>query len=201
MNQKHGLWIGLWVLLVVIVGFLAFSHNGIGYAPWHGWGMMGDWDNRYRGYRADVSTPSPGHGMDGSGYGPHMDAPYGMMGGYRGMMGFGPGASYGMSWGLPNGLTPEQLEKIRELQEEVAARNREVVQQMWEAQDRLNSLYKTEHRDWNAIREASRKVLDAKQRLLDANIDLQQKIDGLLTDRQRQEMAQSWRGYSWPPGR
>jgi len=26
---------------------------------------------------------------------------------------------------------------------------------------------------------------------------MQQKIDGLLTDSQRQEMARAWRGYGW----
>lgn len=31
--------------------------------------------------------------------------------------------------------------------------------------------------------------------LVDSNIDLQKKIDGVLTDSQRRERARNWRGY------
>jgi hypothetical protein len=36
MNRKHGFWIALWVVLVVVTGWLAFGHGGMGYGPWHG---------------------------------------------------------------------------------------------------------------------------------------------------------------------
>lgn len=96
-----------------------------------------------------------------------------------------------------SGLTPEQAQKLSQLQQEAVARNSSRAQQRWVAQDKLNLLQMNEKRDWNAIRAASQKLFDLQRQQHDAAIDLQQKMDGLLTDSQRQEMARSWRGYGW----
>ncbi|HUW28633.1 MAG TPA: hypothetical protein VMV97_08480 [Sulfuriferula sp.] len=206
MNRKGGFWIALWVILVVIMGFLAFGHGpgSMGYGPWQGWGRMGGWGD---GYRADGAPGWYGmrSGMMGgteSGYGWGMGRPYGMIGSYGEVipgMGFGGmmGAGYAMMpWRLPD-LTSDQAQKIGQLQSGLEQRNRGLMQQRWEAQARLNSLYTADKRDWNAIRAAARALFDLQRQQLDAAIDVQQKTDGLLTDTQHQEMARAWRDYGW----
>ncbi len=209
MNRKNGFWIALWVILVVVTGFFAFGYGpgGMGYGPWHGWGRMGAWDDAYR---ADGTRGWYGMGpamMGGAGYGMQPGAAYGpgMMGQYGGGMpwmgaGMGPGMAgrpYAMMPWTPPDLTSEQAQKIGQLQTESEARNRGLMQQGWEAQARLNGLYTADKRDWNAIRTASRTLFDLRRQQMEAMIDMQQKIDGLLTDSQRQEMARAWRGYGW----
>ncbi len=187
MNRKHGFWVALWVVLLVVTGVLALNYHssGKGYGPWHDWGRMGGWHDSPR------TGGTPGwHGM-----GP------GMMGGYGGMMpGMGAGMSggrYAMTlWELPD-LTPEQTEKIIALQRDSAVENRSLIEQLGEAKARLNRLYAAEKREWDAIRAASQTVFDLQRKQMEAAIDMQQKIDSLLTDRQRQEMARAWRDYGW----
>ena len=197
MNRKRGFWIAVWVLLVVVTGWLAFGYGGMGYGPWHGWGRMGAWDG---GYRADggqgwygmgpgmMGGAAPGHGW-GTG------RPHGMMGPYGAEM---PGMGAGMGFGRPpSDLTSEQVQKIDQLQQEALARHRGMAQQLWAAQDSLTRLHMNEKRDWDAIRAASQKLFYLQRQQLDVAIDMQQKIDGVLTDSQRRDMARSWRGHGW----
>ncbi|MCL5969482.1 MAG: periplasmic heavy metal sensor [Betaproteobacteria bacterium] len=190
MDRKRGFWIALWVILVVVTGWLAFGYGGMGYGPGHGWGRMGAWGD---GYRADGGQRRYGMGpgmmggaVPGQGWG---------MGRHHGMMGqYGAGMGFGMT---PTDLTSDQAQKIDQLQQEALTRNRDLAQQLWAAQDTLNRLHMNEKRDWGAIRAASQKLFDLQRQQLDAAIDLQQKIDGVLTDRQRRDMARSWRGHGW----
>ncbi|HSG54893.1 MAG TPA: hypothetical protein VLA45_05520, partial [Paracoccaceae bacterium] len=176
---------------------LAFGYGGMGYGPWHGWGRMGAWDG---GYRADGGQGGYGMGpgmmggvVPGQGWG--MGRSHGMMGQYgAGMPGMGAGMGFGM---VPPDLTPDQAQKIGQLQQEALARNRSLAQQLWDVQDTLKRLHMNEKRDWDAIRAASQKLLELQRQQLDAAIDLQQKIDGVLTDSQRRDMARSWRGHGW----
>lgn len=209
MNRKRGFWIALWVILVVVTGWLAFGHGGTGYGPWHGWGRMGAWHD---GYRADGGQGWYGMGpgmMGGKGRFHGMMDPYG-----AGMPGMGAGMGFGMA---PPDLTSEQAQKIDQLQQEALARNRSLAQQLWAAHDALNChplpnggprmlwaahdalnrLHRNEKRDWDAIRAASQKLFDLQRQQHDAAIDMQQKIDGVLTDSQRRDMARSWRGHGW----
>ncbi len=201
MNRKNTFWIALWLVLIVVTGYFAFFRSpwGMGYGPWHSWGDK--WRESYPAYR------SPGwHGMSsgwmggwqpggewGAGRG------YGMMGPYGGAMpgmGFGmPG--YGMMPGALPELTPEQSRQIGQLQAEHFERNRTLMQQMWQAQARLNELHAADKRDWNAIRNATQKLFELQRGQHDSAIELQQKIDGLLTDAQRQALTRSQRGYGW----
>ncbi|MDP3421242.1 MAG: periplasmic heavy metal sensor [Thiobacillus sp.] len=197
MNRKRGFWIALWVILVVVTGWLAFGYGGMGYGPGHGWGRMGAWDG---GYRADGAQGwyGMGPGMMGGaapGQGWSMGRSHGMMGPYgAGMPGMGAGMGFGRP---PSDLTSEQVQKIGQLQQEALARNRSLAQQLWAEQDALNRLHMSEKRDWDAIRAASQKLFDLQRQQLDAAIDMQQKIDGVLTDSQRRDMARSWRGQGW----
>lgn len=181
MNLKRGLWIALWLALVVVTGWLAWAHGpvGMGHGPWHGWGRMGagemDRDDRGGGTHA---WHGMGHGMRG----------FGMR---------GHGGDYAMMlWLLPD-LTPEQATKIEPLQAELTWRNLGLMQQRREAQARLNQLYASEKRDWDAIRAAARTVFDLQRQQMEAALDMQQEIDGLLTDSQRRQVARAWRGHGW----
>lgn len=207
MNRKHWYWIAAWVTLVVVVGFLAFGQgrSGMGYyGAGPGWGHMGNWgEGGYRGegYRGDVGPGWRGMGpgmMGRGGYGPG----WGMMGGAYGApgMGYGMGMSGGfdgaMPWALPD-LTPEQVQKISALHNDAQSAPRALAQQLWAAQASLSRLYAADKRDWNAIRAAAKTVHDLQGKHIDAAIDLQQKIDALLTDSQRQAMARAQRSLGW----
>ena len=194
MKSKTGYWIALWVLLVVVVGYFAFGHGygGRGYGPGFGWGHMGGWNDRYR----EGSAPGwHGYGwglMDEteSGYGRGMMGQYGFSGGADGMMPF-----------LPQNLTDEQAKKITPLQSELEKNSLNLLQQRREIQSRLQSLYASDKRDWKAIRETGKALSDLQRKQMDAAIEMQQKIDGLLTDNQRQEVMRSWRNNGWQGGR
>ncbi|MHB1094492.1 Spy/CpxP family protein refolding chaperone [Thiobacillus sp.] len=207
MNRKSGFWVALWAVLVVVTGFLAFGGGPgwMGYGTGHDWGRTG-WSDDSR-----VQDAYGGYGMGpgmmggmGAGRGWGM-MPWGMMGQMgAGMHGMGAGMGTGMMGGgyapVPGqipGLTSEQAQKLSQLQQEAQARNSSLAQQLWAAQDKLNLLLMNEKRDWSAIRAASQKILELQRQQHDAAIDLQQKVDGLLTDSQRQDMARSWRGYGW----
>ncbi len=204
MNRKTGFWIALWLVLVVVIGYFAFFQFpfGMGYGPWQGWGRADGWGYAHPAYRARGWHGMPPEWMGGwqSGSDDEWEGPaYGMMGSCGEAMpgmGFGmPGWGYSMMpWSVPD-LTPEQSRKIGELRNELAERNRTVMRQIGEAQVRLNSLCAAEKRDWNAIRSASRSLFDLRRQQSESAIDFQQKIDGLLTDAQRQEMARAWHGY------
>lgn len=198
MNRKRGFWVALWVILVVVTGLLAFGLGGMGFGPWHGWGRMGAWHDRYRADSTQgwygMGPGMMGRALPGQGWG--MGRFNGMMGPYgSGMPGVGAGMmGFGMT---PPDLTSEQVRQIDQLQQEALARDRSLAQQLWAAQDTLNRLHMNEKRDWDAIRAASQKLFELQRQQLDAAIDLQQKIDGVLTDSQRRDMARSWRGDGW----
>jgi Spy/CpxP family protein refolding chaperone len=208
MNRKSGVWIAVWAILVLVTGFLAFGSGfGLrGYGPWHSWGRMGGWD-------ADIPAGSAyggygmGPGMMGSmSAGRSWGMPYGMMGRYgAGMVGMGPGmlnrsmmgSGYALAPVQPPDFTPEQAQKFDALQREAEERNSRQAQQLWAAQDKLNRLQMSDKPDWSAIRSASQTLMDLQRQQLEASIDFQQKVDSLLTDSQRQDMARSWRDYGW----
>ena len=73
MNRKRGFWLGLWVVLVVVTGVLAFGSGdgNRGYGPWGGWGHMGGWGDGYQS-QSEPGWFGMGPGMMGdaeSGYG------------------------------------------------------------------------------------------------------------------------------------
>jgi P pilus assembly/Cpx signaling pathway, periplasmic inhibitor/zinc-resistance associated protein len=200
MNRKNAFWIALWVVLVVITGYFAFFHSPwrMGYGPWHGWG--GGWsdENDYPAYRSPGwrgMAPGWGSGWQGDdGWG----RSYGMMGPYGGMPGMGFGMpGYGTMPGALPELTPAQSRQLAQLQAEQFERSRALIQQMWQAQARLNELYAADKRDWDAIRDATQKIFELQRQQHESALELQRKIDGVLTDAQRQALARSQRGYGW----
>ena len=126
-----------------------------------------------------------------SGYG------WGMMDQFHGMAGVGYGM---MSW-LQQNMTEEQVNKVGSLLEDVGKNTRKLMQQRLDAQTKLNRLFTSDKRDWNAIRAAVDELAELNSRQMKAAVEMQQKIDGLLTDKQREEMSQTLRGDSWHQGR
>lgn len=201
MKRKSGFWVALWAVLFVVTGLLAFGldQGSRGYTPWHDGGQMREWNDDFRS-GSTLGGYAMGLGMMGDmGAGRGMGMPYGMMGpGMQGMgIGFDMGKGYAFMPGQLPELSPEQSQKLRQLQQEDQERSSSLVRQLWAAQDKVNLLLMNEKRDWNAIRTASQHVFDFQRQQHDAAIDLQQKIDGLLTDSQQQDRARSWRGNGW----
>lgn len=143
---------------------------------WGGWGHMHGWDN---GYGAEVASGWYGRGP-------------GMMGGFD-----MSGGAYGMMPFLPQNLTAEQAKQASKRQSEAEESSRKLAQQFLEAQAQMNSLYASEKRDWNAIRSAARTVTELQCQQIGTGLEIQQKIDSMLTDSQRQKIKQAWRGYGW----
>jgi len=176
MNRKTGLWIAVWLVLVVVTGMLAFGsgygHRGYGWH--HGWGQMDGWHHGYQ------SEQAPGwYGM-----GPEM------MGQVHGM----PGIAYGMMLWLQQNMTREQAKKAAPLLEDIGKNAGKLMQQRQDALAKLSSLYTSDKRDWNAIRAAANELAELNSSQMKAAIEMQQKMDGLLTDKQREEMSRAWRG-------
>ena len=180
MVRKRGFWIALWLVLLVITGFLAFGFGSrdTPYGPRSSW-MGGGNDAPRRGGAPLWYSAWPG-----------------MMADHGAMMGGG----YTMMAPRLSGLTPEQTEKIGVLQRDAAARSRAIEQARRTAQSRLSSLYAADPRDWDAIRSTARNVSDLQRQQMEIAIDMRQEIDGLLTDSQRQELTRAWRSHGWMGG-
>lgn len=195
MNRKRGFWLGLWVVLVVVTGVLAFGSGdgNRGYGPWGGWGHMGGWGDGYQS-QSEPGWFGMGPGMMGdaeSGYGWgrgrfHSGKGYAM-----------PDGSYGSMLWLPQNMTEEQAKKSRELLAEADRTSSKLLQQRQDAQARMSRLYSSEKRDWNAIRAAATELAELSSQQMKSALEMQQKIDGLLTDNQRQEMTRDMQGYGW----
>lgn len=179
MIRKRGFWIALWLLLLIITGLLAFGlgSRGTAHGPWGNW----------MGGGSDVPR------QDG--------APlwYSAWPGMRAHHGVMMGGGYPMMAPRLSGLTPEQAEKIAALRRDAATRSRALEQERRTVQNRLSSLYAADTRDWDAIRNTSRSLSDLQRQQIEVAIDMQQEIDGLLTDSQRQELTRAWR-HGWIGG-
>lgn len=207
MNRKVGFWIAVWLVLVIVTGLLAFGHgwSRMGYGSAYGWGRMGGWDDSYRD-RAAPGWYGMGPGMmggAGAGYGWGPGRAHGMMGLY-GPYDAGLGAGMGVAGGayamlpwLLTDLTPEQVQQIGALLSAPEGGSRDLLQQRWTAQASLARLYAADQRDWAAIRAASAAVADLQRRQMEAAIELQQRIDALLTDSQRRALARAQRSPGW----
>lgn len=180
MVRKRGFWIVLWLVLLIITGFLAF---GLGprdtvHGPWGNW-MGGGSDVPRRDGAPLWYSAWPGVMVD-----------HGAMMGER----------YAMSAPQLSSLTSEQAEKIAALRQDAAARARALEQEHRVIQNRLSTLYAADTRDWDAIRSTSRSLSELQRQQMEVAIDMQQEVEGLLTDSQRQELTRAWRSHGWMGG-
>lgn len=128
-----------------------------------------------------------GPGMMGGGYGP------GMMGG----AGYGPGMMNG--WGPGMGslsqidLTDAQSAQVEKIQTETQKKQRVLMRQMWEEQDKLADLYDDDKRDPAAIGKVYSKVSDLQRQAMEMHVEAENKINALLTKEQKSQLRRSYR--------
>jgi Spy/CpxP family protein refolding chaperone len=159
-------------------GYGPASRNG--YGP----GMMGGYSGGY----------GPGMmGGYGGGYGPGMMGGYGggygsgMMGGY----GHGDGLRWGRGYGGPLSqldLSPDQQQKIGQIQEGARERNWATMGQLRAEQFRLRSLYNAEKPSPDAVADQQKKVDDLRRQLTKARIETHNEIQTVLTKEQRDQL-------------
>lgn len=156
---------------------------GAGYGMGPGMGMMGG------------GCPM---GMMGGGMGPGMGM-MNMMGG--GMGGFGPGAGMMMGPGMMGGgmgpmamldLSDAQTAQLEKIHAESKKKQRTLMRQMWEEQDKLSDLYHVEKRDPAAIGKAYGKLADLQRQALEARIEMENKMATVLTKEQKDKMRRGF---------
>jgi Spy/CpxP family protein refolding chaperone len=166
-----------------------------GYGPGYGMGpgMMGP------GMMGGMMGPGmmggygPGYGMGPGMMGPGMMGGYGLGGGYgmgRGAMGGGTG--YGMLYHL--NLTPEQWKKVNAIHEDQVKKQWDLAGKMREEAVKLRNLMTAEPRDRGAITSQYQKLQEVRSQRFQARLDVQEKIDGVLTTEQK---AQRRRFRPW----
>lgn len=146
-----------------------------------------------------------GNGMPWAmpGYGP--SSGMGMMGGHgmglgMGMMGGGMGL--GMMGGWAGGMGPmamleldeAQTAQLEKIQTELMKKQRTLMRQMWEEQEKLGDLFNAEKRDSAAIGKAYGKVADLQRQMLEVRIDAENKAAAVFTKEQKAQMR---RGFGW----
>jgi Spy/CpxP family protein refolding chaperone len=154
--------------------------------------------------------PGGGYGPGGYGMGPGMmygPGMMGMMGGY----GMGPammGGGYGMGPGTMRGwamayldLTDDQQSKIEKLGDELRHKQWDLVGKMMDEQAKLRDLYGAPKFDRNAIAAAYKRIGELRQQAIEARLDMLGKVEGILTQEQRDKLRQEWgNGHWWMMG-
>ena len=150
----------------------------------------------------------PGYGM-GPGMGMMGGCPMGMMGGGMGpgmgmmnMMGGGMGgAGMMMGPGMMGGgmgpmamldLSDAQTAQLKKIQTESKQKQRTLMRQMWEEQDKMSDLYDAEKRDPAAIGKAYGKLADLQRQALEARIEMENKMAEVLTPEQKAQMRRGF---------
>jgi Spy/CpxP family protein refolding chaperone len=167
--------------------------------PGMGPGMMGGYGPGYgpgggRGY-------GPGYGM-----GPGMMGG-GMMGAYGmgpGMMGPGTMGGYGLGYGMGPGmmggslaaldLTDAQRAQINKVRDEVRRKNWDVMGKMQDETAKLRDAYAADKRDRAAILGAYKRIGELRLQRIENAFDAREKIEGVLTKEQREQLRR------WGPG-
>ncbi|MEN6585368.1 MAG: Spy/CpxP family protein refolding chaperone [Sulfuricella sp.] len=158
---------------------------GGGYGP----GMMGG------GMGGSCSCPGMmmGQGMMGQGMMGQGMMGQGMMG--QGMMGqgmMGQGMGGGMGRMAMLDLSDAQIDQVEKIQTEAMKRQRGLMRQMWDEQEKMSDLYDAEVRDPAAIGKAFSNISDLRRQALEVHIDAENKMAAVLTKEQR---AQLRRGF------
>ena len=138
-----------------------------------------------------ASGAMPGYGMGmmrggmGPGYG--MGPGMGMMGGCpMGMMGGGMGPMAMLD------LSDAQTAQLKKIQTESKQKQRTLMRQMWEEQDKMSDLYDAEKRDPAAIGKAYGKLADLQRQALEARIEMENKMAEVLTKEQKAQMRRGF---------
>ncbi len=175
------------MFIVVLMALLCGAGANLALAdPDWGWGgrgpgMMGG----YGGY-------GMGPGMMG-GYGPGYGMGPGLMGGYGGY-GMGPGMmGYGDYHDL--NLSSEQRSKITQIRKAMRSKQWDLMDEMIDAEDKLQELYDADKQDAAAINKQYKVIEDLRRQMVDNSVDANNKINAILTKEQRDKLHERGRGY------
>lgn len=170
-----------------------------GYGPGYGMGpgmmgggMMGP--GMMGGYGpGSGGAYGPGYGMGPGmmgGYGPGYGMGPGMMGGMMGPGMMGGGMTGGMGYGTlyQLNLSPDQWNKVNAIHEELAKKQWDLAGKTREEAFKLRSLMAAEKRDRTAITNQYKKLQDARLQSFQARIDAQEKVDGVFTKEQKEQL-------------
>lgn len=164
-------------------------------------GMMGGYGPGSGYGRMDRSGPGAGP-MYGYGMGP------GMMGGWGGHMGpgtmdrwgghMGPGMTGGPYGGIHRlNLTDNQRDQLRKIEDEARRKNWDLMGRMQDEMAKLSDGWAARKTDRATILAANKRMFELRQQMLENRLDAQEKVEGLLTPQQREQLekwSRSWSG-------
>jgi Spy/CpxP family protein refolding chaperone len=144
---------------------------------------------------ADPDSAWGGRGMMG-GYGPGSGMGPGMMGGGYGM---GPGMmghgmmGYGDFRDL--NLSSEQKTKISQLRKTLRSKQWALMDDMMEAQDRLQDLYDADKQDAAAINKQYKVIEDLRRQMVENSVEANNQVNAILSKEQREKLRERKRSY------
>ncbi len=162
-----------------------------------------------RGYGPGMMGSYGGYGM-----GPQMMGAYGHSGMGPWMMGgcgaygigpelMGPGMMMGLGMGMGPiwmlDLTDEQRSKIDAIYDDVRKKDWATMGKIMDEQAKLRDLYQADTPDAKKIGAVYGNIAKLRQQMIEANVDAQNRAQGILTKEQREQL-QRWRRGMWRGG-
>jgi Spy/CpxP family protein refolding chaperone len=157
---------------------------------------LADPDSGWRGMGPGMMG-GPGYGM-----GP------GMMGGNGQGYGMGPGmmGGYGHGYGMGSGmmgygdyralnLSEDQQAKVTQIRKATRTRQWALMDDMMDAQDKLQDLYDADKQDAAAINKQYKVIDDLRRQMVDNSVEANNRINAILTKEQREKLRERGRGY------
>lgn len=157
-----------------------------GYGPMMGYGPGMMHGGPMMGYGMGMMYGGPmmgGMGMGGMGYGGMGMMPYPMMGGQ-----WGSGAGFGLQ------LDDDQQQKMAQIREKFWKFQQEHMQEMWEQHSEMQKLWLDGAADSDKLLDAYREMQKDQLEMLEERLKLKKEMDAVLTDEQREQLKQMWRG-------
>lgn len=118
----------------------------------------------------------------------------------RGMMGDRHG--YGMGPGMMGreifrglNLSSDQKSKVSKIRKAVRAKHMELMDEMMDAQDKLQELYDADKLDAAAISKQHKVVEDLRRQMVESSVDAHNQISDILTKEQRDKLRERRREY------
>lgn len=130
---------------------------------------------------ADPDSAWGGRGMMGGGYGMGP----GMMG--HGMMGYGDFRELNLS--------SEQKAQITQLRKAMRSKQWALMDDMMEAQDRLQDLYDADKQDAAAINKQYKVIEDLRRQMVENSVEANNQVNAILSKEQREKLRERKRSY------
>ena len=101
----------------------------------------------------------------------------------------------GPIWSLD--LTDQQRSQVNKISDELRRKNWELMGKMQDESAKLRDLYSADKLDRSAISAEYKHIFELRQQRVEAMLDAQAKIDGVLTAEQRNQLKQQRRRGPW----